>query len=416
MKHLSAALTLALAFLVASSLHAQVGNNNPGGVSGIFNGQVTTGCSYDPYTGNATRSITDIAVAGAVGQYPLALVRTANSRAPATTQVFSAWGGWNHNYNWILEDSPTSTTQNFQPARFTVDFPDGRVETFRAVTWDSYYRVRPGPDTPAQSTSAGVRERFIPLSGGYCYLVLPDGGKVKFHATQHQLQNGSYYYTYQAIAIIDPHGLQTTLTYETTGLKRLLTVTEPAGRYLQFSYISNGPRIDHVTASDGRTVQYTYGYSGARLDQVTYYNNPNWVARYQYVSANVGGPGTPQLLRTCDDPMYPGPMKRIAYEYKTGNNPDGTAAVYGQILRERYWDGVAGHETTGPVVSTLAVGTNGITNNPTFRMETRGDGAVRTFIYTVQGYLTWISGFMGHVANQTYDSYKSKGKGVRAYY
>ena len=53
-----------LVFLsLASKLAAQVGNQNPGGVSGMFNGQVNTGCSYDPYTGNATRSITDIAVA-----------------------------------------------------------------------------------------------------------------------------------------------------------------------------------------------------------------------------------------------------------------------------------------------------------------------------------------------------------------
>src|SRR5689334_1508536 len=85
-------------------LHAQVGDNNPTGVSGIFNGQAGA-CGYDPYTGNATRSITDIAVAGSVGDYPLALVRTANSRTPSTTDVFSYAGGWNHNYNWIMEDS-----------------------------------------------------------------------------------------------------------------------------------------------------------------------------------------------------------------------------------------------------------------------------------------------------------------------
>src|SRR4029450_10988168 len=103
-------------------------------------GQINTGCSYAPYTGNATRSITDIAVAGAVGEYPLALVRAANSRTPSTTEVFSRSGGWNHNYNWILEDSPLGP---IRPKRYTVDFPDGRVETFRAVTWDSYYRVRP---------------------------------------------------------------------------------------------------------------------------------------------------------------------------------------------------------------------------------------------------------------------------------
>ena len=90
MKHFLFALALAdlICALTASPLCAQVGNQNPAGASGIFNGQVTTGCSYDPYTGNATRSITDIAVSGAVGEYPLALVRTANSRTPSLTGVF----------------------------------------------------------------------------------------------------------------------------------------------------------------------------------------------------------------------------------------------------------------------------------------------------------------------------------------
>src|SRR6266545_5123759 len=148
-----------LLVLSPHDLHAQVGNDNPTGPSGIFNGQAG-GCGYDPYTANATRSITDISVAGAVGEYPLALVRTANSRAPSTTEVFGWSGGWSHNYNWILEDSPSSTTANFHPNRYTVEFPDGRVESFGAVTWDSDYRVRPGPNPPAQSTSAGVRERL----------------------------------------------------------------------------------------------------------------------------------------------------------------------------------------------------------------------------------------------------------------
>ena len=124
------------AFLLALSaldVHAQVGNNNPSGPSGIFNGHAG-GCGYDPYTGNATRSVTDISVAGAVGEYPLALVRTANSRAPSTTEVFGFAGGWNHSYNWILEESERSQTQNFQPSSYTVEFPDGRVETFNQLT------------------------------------------------------------------------------------------------------------------------------------------------------------------------------------------------------------------------------------------------------------------------------------------
>jgi hypothetical protein len=395
--------------LSAHHLHAQVGNNNPTGVSGIFNGQVQTGCSYDPWTGNGVRTVTDVSVAGAVGAYPLALVRTSNSRTPSTTEVFGWAGGWNHNYNWLMEDSPTGNTQNFQPTRYTVDFPDGRVETFKYVTWDSYYRVRLGNE----STSAGVRERFVPINppnNMYGYLILPDGGKVKFQATQHSF-SGQYYYKYKATAIIDPYGLTTTLTYETTpnGRVRLLKVTEPAGRYLQFTYTgTNSPRISQVTASDGRVVNYYYIYcNSCWLDRVVYYNNANWTARYKYCNANVGDPDAPPLLWTADDPMYPGPMKRIAYEYKpaTPNNPDGTTPVYGQILRERYWDGVSGHEGSGSVVSTLTVGAaNPINHN--IRTETRADNKTRTFLYTAQGYVTWASDFMGHSAHQTYDGYK----------
>jgi hypothetical protein len=338
-------LLLLLLLFSARPVHAQVGNQNPSGASGIFNAQVQTACSYDPYTGNAARSITDIAVAGAVGEYPLALVRTANSRAPSTTEVFGLAGGWNHSYNWILEDSPTSTTQNFYPTRYTVEFPDGRVETFRAVNWnpaENYYRVRPGADTP-QSTSAGVRERFLPLNTStmLASLILPDGGKVEFQAWLHTTRGGRYYYKYLATAIIDPHGLRTTLQWEVVGpihLRRLAWVIEPAGRSLHFLYTGpNNPKIDHVDASDGRSVQYYYVYcNGCRLDRVRYYNNPAWDARYQYCNSNVGQ-GLPPLLWTADDPMYAGPMKRIAYDYKpaTPNNPDNTTPVYGQILRER---------------------------------------------------------------------------------
>jgi hypothetical protein len=99
-------LVLLVLFTSASSVRAQVGGDNPTGVSG-----------------NATRSITDISVAGAVGEYPLALVRTANSRAPSTTEVFSWSGGWNHNYNWIVEDPPNGNTQNFQPSSYTIESP-----------------------------------------------------------------------------------------------------------------------------------------------------------------------------------------------------------------------------------------------------------------------------------------------------
>ncbi len=57
---------LAVGLFVTSAL-ADVGSNTPTGTAGQLNGHVTTACSYDPYTANATRSITDLVVASGVG-------------------------------------------------------------------------------------------------------------------------------------------------------------------------------------------------------------------------------------------------------------------------------------------------------------------------------------------------------------
>lgn len=94
--------------------------------------------------------------------------------------------------------------------------------------------------------------------------------------------------------------------------------------------------------------------------------------------------------------MYPGPMKRIAYTYRTTPNQDNSAPVYGQISSENYYDGTS----IGAAVSTLTV------TGPTTRMETRGDGKTRTFTYqTYQsgGYLSSCTDFKGVSASQTYD-------------
>ena len=70
----------------------------PVGVSGIFNGNVTTGCSYDPLSHSAHRAIDDIVVPGSIGKYPLKMTRYYNSRAVAT----SLGPEWRHEYLWSL--------------------------------------------------------------------------------------------------------------------------------------------------------------------------------------------------------------------------------------------------------------------------------------------------------------------------
>ena len=46
-----------LLLCLQAELLGEQGDDNPTGVAGAYNGSVTTGGSYDPYTGNAHRQI-----------------------------------------------------------------------------------------------------------------------------------------------------------------------------------------------------------------------------------------------------------------------------------------------------------------------------------------------------------------------
>ena len=373
---------LAFPLLTAtSSLRAQVGNNNPTGPGGSFNGNVTTGCSYDVFTGNAKRSITDLVVPGGVGAYPLAFGRTSNSRE--LSYEFGSPGGWRHSYNWQLGDSDTSHNFSFAPTSYWVSFPDGRAISFTASGSDPYFRGKPG-----------VQERFQPLNTStmLAYLVLPDGGRIEFKATRFSecdpelLPPCTYWYSYRAQAIIDPHGLRTVLAYNGDG--SLNTITEPAGRWLQLIYVTtpwnNGYGypdrvIDQVNGSDGRSVKYNYGLQAfapgtiayTYLGNVVYNGDSSLTALYTYQAPNIPSYNYAPLLSTCNDPMYDGPMKKIAYTYATGVNGDNSAVVRGQIRYEKSID--------GQTVSNLQVITQG-------RAEQKGDGSTRYFDFPANGY------------------------------
>ena len=255
------------ALLSLSTLRAQVGNDNPTGPAGFFNGNVTTGCSYDPFTSSAARNVTDLVIAGDVGTYPLAFTRIANSRAQSFPDFqFGAPGSWRHSYDWGIDGSETDThNPSFSPTVYPVSFPDGRFVYFTASASDSYFRGPPG-----------VRERFQPIDFRtmLAYLILPDGGKIEFAAIRNvpicdpELRPPCtpYSYSYQAQAIIDPYGLRTTLAYNSDG--SLNTIHQRGGRWIQLVYVttpwanpdgSHDRVIDHLLASDGRIVQYNYG-------------------------------------------------------------------------------------------------------------------------------------------------------------
>jgi len=107
MNSIISAVRIAISFLFALAappLFAQgTFYEGPVSVAGIFNGNVTTGCSYDPLTHSAHRAIDDIVVPGSIGKYPLKMTRYYNSRAQYYALTAIGLGpGWAHEYSWLM--------------------------------------------------------------------------------------------------------------------------------------------------------------------------------------------------------------------------------------------------------------------------------------------------------------------------
>ena len=357
-------------------------------------------------------------VAGSVGNYPLAFTRTMNSRYTigAGALEFGQAGTWRHNYQWSIlklvtvKGSWESDAWTVMPGAYTVDYPDGRRVSFSA---------QPGSPDPWFRASSGISDRFQPLTDpavyeGECSLLLPDGGKVYFQATIDRVENEQNHtvtstFTYQFAGIADPHGMQTSVTYPADGS---MTITEPAGRCLKLFYdyttwFNAGVR-DRVlvrleeradeSAAPRRSVTYNYVqyFTGVppayttytALASVVYFGDPGIVATYAYQNSNTTGNGRP-LIWKCVDPMYAGPMWRIAYTFA----PNAAGVVHGQLLSENYLDAAL---NVGPAVSTLTI------NAPNTRTETRGDGPSRTFNY-IGGKLDNYTDFKGKTSSISYD-------------
>src|SRR3954452_12982583 len=68
-------------------------DHNPVGVTGAFEGMITTAGAYNVLNHNATRQIDDIVVPGAIGKYGLKMTRYYNSRS-------GVGDGWSYGLAW----------------------------------------------------------------------------------------------------------------------------------------------------------------------------------------------------------------------------------------------------------------------------------------------------------------------------
>lgn len=390
------AVALSLCFPFPRLFEGAPGNDNPTGVMGDYNGSITTGGSYDPYTGNAKRFVTDLTVTGSVGAYPLKWTRILNTR-DAMSGALGQGGTWRHSYGWGLWVRP----YGYHYGGGTYDGPDGSVSYPDGRKMDLW--ANPDGSYEQASLSAERLDRLEAKGGGNFDLVLKDGGRVEFRRPPWGAPAG---HDVIPTAIVDPYGQRTLLGYD--ALHRLSTITEPAGRYLLITYETKSYPVNwpfpgthyvdvicRVEAFAGpsyglasETVHYSYLEENLgpiryyNLSQVDYADNTHATYTYFPSSASAAG-GTssavPGRIRTCDDARFAGAMSKIEYEYQECVAPCDVAV--GQIKRER-------NLTTHQVVSEVIYpGYNPYSTDPSMwaRTERRPDGATRTFQYSNDG-------------------------------
>ena len=398
MKRFFPILPLALLICVIGALSSfATGNDNPTGVTGDYNGSITTAGSYDPYTGNAKRFVTDLTVTGAVGAYPLKWTRALNTRGGQGNAALGHGGTWRHSYQWGMWVRPYKDYEHhenqYEGPDGGIDYPDGRSLVLK---WD------PGDHTTLYVEGAGsdgLGDRIEDRGGGNYDLLLADGGRVKFERVG---PDNGLSYSLIAKEIIDPHGQRTILTRDENG--RLSTITEPAGRYLQINYITFSydvtyPRaetryvhlIDNVQAFAGHagplmeTVYYRY--QPERVGELWYYNlqqvdyADETHAFYKYLPSDSYNMVSGRIWK-CDDVRYAGAMSKIEYKYE---NPtvDGEVAI-GQITGEKFPDASSFVSQVlypvGPFNTPEAV------RRKFSRKEKRADGRERNFQYSSDGH------------------------------
>jgi RHS repeat-associated protein len=349
---------IAVAGFTRPGLSVEQGDDNPTGVAGIFNGQITTAGSYDSYTGNAMRSVDDIVVPGSIGAYPLKWTRYFNSHLTYLDNVIG--GQWRFSY------------LDYRHRQYDkLCTPDGRRILENGI---DTYGLEESVDSPYPYTT-----RTLNMS---------DGGKVVLQV-QGAVGYDSLYYPVQ---VIDPYGQVTTLSW--TG-NRLDRVTEPGGRYLQITwdnpngngYITSVQAFDGIAGHTTPTQWVNYTWTTQTLSLPNGGGHPNsfkvltradysdgTFATYTYTEGNYPVPNCTYpsqtdwwytaLLATADDVRYNGPMRQIKYQYYSTSNKT-------RISSEK-------NLVTGDAVSTIV----GVANNNTQQVvETRGDGATRTLDY-----------------------------------
>jgi len=209
------------------------------------------GHPIDLASGNTYIIQQDVSIPGLGGG--LQLTRTWNSLFPAMQNTYATMFGtnWRSNYEErLIFNSPDMFLKYARG--------DGSVWSFGAVSLSpNTYKVA----APANDTTTTIVNGSPNIT-----LTSKSGEKRLFsHATG------------ALVAMIDRNGNSTQLSYD--GQNRLITITDPASRHLNFNYTGNSTLVSSVTSDAGITYSYSYDNQG-RLIKVTKPDNTTITFQY----------------------------------------------------------------------------------------------------------------------------------------
>jgi RHS repeat-associated protein len=193
-------------------------------------------------------SKTDITFGGARGK--LAVTRTYSGGPQAT--VYGPFGsGSSYNYNFALDVANAAPTSGGL-GMINLVMPDGNAYPFAQQANGTY------TNTTLPFLAGGV---ISSISNGGFSLRWKNGTVFQFNIF-FQFGNAGSLNVALLTAITDANGNTTTVSRDQSGV--LLSIIDPVGRYLNFTYTAGttNPYIASITDSIGRMVQYTYNPSG----------------------------------------------------------------------------------------------------------------------------------------------------------
>jgi len=339
-------------------------------------------CAGDPInlgTGNEYRDEEDLAF-GALGFH-----RYYNSDTAVASSHIGAH--WRHTFDrslTYLSSSSPETVTVFRPNGVQVNF------TLQANQWV-------GDTDMADQLIEQADASGAPM--GWAYV----NAATRYHEAYDASGN--------LISITDTDGMITTLTYSTASTPTnvapaaglLLTVTDPRGRALHFTYNGQG-NVSSVSQSDGSTLSYAYNAAG-NLIKVTYPDS----ASKQYVyneNALNGGVSQPNSL-TGDIDETGARFTSIAYDAQ-GRATMSRLSTQIELVQINYGSN-GGTTVTYPngIQTRLDVVMPDATVHTSSVSKPCGpncDQPHAAATYDSRGYLATVTDFKGNVTKTTYDA------------